>query len=84
MATQRAPIVPNYNSIWVKHRNNLKHESLSEDLCGLLVTHKVLQKSLHDKAAIGLTRVNPSAQDDAFSFGDSILRAHEICDNQHL
>jgi len=70
---QAASVVSNNHSIWIKHRHNLEHKSISKDFRFSFVAHDELEKALHYKAGIRLAWVNSTTNNNALSFSDRVL-----------
>lgn len=52
------------DTVWIEHGNNFKNVSLPQALGGRAIAHEVLQRSFHDPACIGFSRMHPSRQEN--------------------
>lgn len=81
---ERAPVVPNYDAIRVKHRNYLENEDVSQLSGILLVREDKFDEAFHDVARVGFSRVNSWGEDQALPVRYLILSWCEICYYKHL
>ena len=81
---QRTPIIANYNTVWVKHRNNFKHEVVSQILGSFIIWDQVLQSPLHHKTCIWFAWMHPWRQNDSSSQSNQFGPRLEIGDDNHL